>query len=297
MKRNAVMGTILICLMLVWSGVGWSEVMKPQYKETEELMTLVQKAAALIEKEGEKVFPDFEKKGSEWFLGDRYLFALDMKGIRLICPPDPSTDGINILDLRDVDGRPLFQQMINEVSGEKTEGWSHYQWPKPGETEPHWKDTYVKKVKTPSGNDIVIGSGLYDMKMDTLFVVDLVEDATALIARIGREAFPIFHDKTSHYLFRDAYIVVFNNRGINQVLPYEPKKEGTSFYDYKDDTGMLVIQAFIQTAKDHPGGGWVEYRWPKPGETGQSPKISFVKGVTVNGETFVVGCGIYPEKQ
>jgi len=250
----------------------------------------VEKAAAFIEKEGEKGFSEFEKKGGEWFQGESYIFGMDLSGYRVFYPPDPSTDGQYILDLKDVNGKPIMRQMLDRVSG-----WTHYQWPKPGETDPHWKSTYTQKVLSPSGKEYLIGNGRYDMKIDKVFFVDVVNQATDLVKKMGRKAFPIFHDQTGPYLFQDAYIFIYTNQGINQVLPYDPSKEGTSLFDYRDENGKLVIQEFINTAQSNPEGGWVEYQWPKPGETKQLFKISFVKAVTVEGETFIVGCGFYPD--
>jgi signal transduction histidine kinase len=41
------------------------------------------------------------------------------------------------------------------------------------------------------------------------------------------------------------------------------------------------------------GSGWVDYWWPKPGETQPALKVSYVKLAKHGGESFVLGCGVY----
>jgi signal transduction histidine kinase len=71
----------------------------------------------------------------------------------------------------------------------------------------------------------------------------------------------------------------------------------------KDDTGKRFFADFSETAKASQatrdgnayfnGQGWVEYRWPKPGEKTFSPKLSYIKGCLMGGENVYVGAGIY----
>jgi len=52
-------------------------------------------------------------------------------------------------------------------------------------------------------------------------------------------------------------------------------------------------RAFIEKVKAS-GSGWVDYMWPKPGETQPSRKWSYVKAVSVDGAPALVGAGFYP---
>jgi cytochrome c len=71
----------------------------------------------------------------------------------------------------------------------------------------------------------------------------------------------------------------------------------------KDDTGKRFFADFTETAKSsqatrdgntfYNGMGWVEYRWPKPGEKTFSPKLSYIRGCLMGGENVYVGAGIY----
>ncbi len=43
------------------------------------------------------------------------------------------------------------------------------------------------------------------------------------------------------------------------------------------------------------GGGWVDYMFPKPGQTTPSKKWSYVKPVTIDGGQGLIAAGFYPE--
>ncbi len=50
----------------------------------------------------------------------------------------------------------------------------------------------------------------------------------------------------------------------------------------------------IETVKTQ-GSGWIDYMWPKPGESEPSKKMTYVKKVKVGEETFIVGSGFYTD--
>ena len=41
--------------------------------------------------------------------------------------------------------------------------------------------------------------------------------------------------------------------------------------------------------------GWIDYMWPKPGETEPSAKTAYIRKVTVGPDVFYVGAGLYPD--
>lgn len=73
----------------------------------------------------------------------------------------------------------------------------------------------------------------------------------------------------------------------------------------KDDTGKRFFADFTEAAKAskatrngvdyYNGAGWVDYRWPKPGEKTFSAKTSYIKGCLMGDENVYVGAGIYVE--
>jgi hypothetical protein len=63
------------------TGPAHAEQAGPSPQEVNRIESLVTKAAALVESKGKQAaFAEFGKRGSEWWHGDTYLFAYDMKG-------------------------------------------------------------------------------------------------------------------------------------------------------------------------------------------------------------------------
>jgi methyl-accepting chemotaxis protein len=132
---------------------------EPQSAQAKQIKAMVDKAAALVEKKGKDAFPEFKKKGSEWFKGDAYIIVGDMKGNNLVNAAFPKFEGQNTLDLKDVNDKPITQSFIDLLKT-KDSGWVDYMWPKPGETNAAKKFTYLKKAKL--GKDLVfVGAGFY----------------------------------------------------------------------------------------------------------------------------------------
>ena len=68
------------------------------------------------------------------------------------------------------------------------------------------------------------------------------------------------------------------------------KLVGTGVGEMKDPDGFYLFHRFNEVAKDG-GEGFVNYKWPRPGEERPVPKLSYVKGLA--GWGWVIGSGIY----
>lgn len=264
-----------------------------EFPETRDLVALVNDAAELIRDKGEDVFADFREPASRWRSGEKYVFVLDLDG-NMVVHPDPSMEGKNQLELKDIDGRPIIRGLL-DVAGVvpgKPEGWYHYQWPVPGGLLPRWKSSFVRRVSTPSGKNYVVGSGVYNDRMERAFVVDAVKNAVGEIETRGTAAFPLFRDPTGPYLAKDTYIFVLEMNGVELVNPAHPSLEGTNLLDRKDTQGKYVIREFIHTLRNQ-GSGWVDYMWPKPGDSVPTQKSTFVSKAKLGDRNVVVGSGVY----
>jgi len=146
-------GALLICLS------AFAATPEPQSQQAKEIKAMVDRAAALIEKKGKDAFPEFRKKGGEWFKGDTYLFVARMDGITLVNAAFPAEEGQNRLDLKDADGKPFVREIIAMLKKQDS-GWIDYAWPKPGETKPSKKSAYVKKAKLGK-ETVYVGAGIY----------------------------------------------------------------------------------------------------------------------------------------
>ena len=131
----------------------------PTSDKAKQIELLVNKAAAAIDKEGTAAFPKFRKAGSEWWFGETYLFAYDMKLNVLLVAAFPQNEGRNQTGKTDANGK-LYHDEFAKVVRSNGSGWVNYVFPKPGETEPSQKWSYVKAV-TIDGTPGLIGAGFY----------------------------------------------------------------------------------------------------------------------------------------
>lgn len=102
----------------------------------------------------------------------------------------------------------------------------------------------------------------------------------------------------------DNYVFVNDLKG-KTLMHIKPELIGKVLIALKDDTGKRFFADFSETAKSSQatkdtvtyvnGSGWVEYRWPKPGEQAFSQKTSYVKGCLMGTENVYAGAGIYVE--
>ena len=132
----------------------------PDSPESRRVAALVEKAAALVDKQGKAAFTEFRQRGSEWFHDTTYLFAYDMKGNVLLNPAFPQREGTNVAGGKDAAGKPFHDEIIKTAQSAKGAGWVDYMFPKPGQTQPSRKWTYVKRV-TIDGTPGLIGAGFY----------------------------------------------------------------------------------------------------------------------------------------
>ncbi len=264
-----------------------------EHQETRDLVVLVNDATAMIHAKGEAGFAELSVPGSRWRQDDRYIFVLDPQGNMLV-HPDSALQGKNVLDLQDVNGKPIIRGIIDAataVPGKQT-GWYHYEWPVPNGLLPRWKSTYVRQVQAPSGKTYIIGAGMYNDRMERAFVVDTVNDAVGQIEANPEAAFALFRNPKGRFLTKDAYIFVIDPNGVDLVNPAFPSLEGRNLTDLKDTQGKLLIREMMTVAKTK-GSGWVDYMWPKPGESVSTQKSTYVSLARMGDHWVLVGCGVY----
>lgn len=282
---------------VLMSAVGLAaETMAPQYEETVELVSLVDDAVGLVEAEGvESACAQFREAGSRWLGDETYVFVLSAEGKAICHPARPSLEGRYLNELRDPKGRPILASMQREVEA-SGEGWVHYQWPRPGERLFRWKSTYVREATDPDGQQVMVSSGRYQMRVEPFFIVEQVDDAVELIRSAGEDAaFAAFRDPKQGYLFYTAYVFALDEDGVLLVNNGFPENEGKDLSGLADIDGRLFVSEML----DVPVGGssWIHYKWPKPGNERPSAKSSFVRKVDFGGRQLVVGSGVYFEQE
>jgi len=287
---NLVGSFFIVVSILMFSLSLFAEDAEYQYKETEQLVELVNDATILIEEIGEDAFAEFAVQDSKWRHDDKYVFAIDPEGM-VYAHASAALVGTNVIELTDVNGKPFIKWILIEVSGEDSSGWSHYLWNIPGQDEPTWKSTYVQSAIAPSGKKYIAGCGLYNMKMERAFIVDQVNEAADMIEVEGVSAFDVLRDPKSEFIFNSNYVFVLDEEG---TLLVHPEIEGTNLYDAQDVNGKYFIREILEVGRED-GSGWVDYWWSKPGEDKTSSKSSYIRQIEIDGDIFVVGVGVYLE--
>ena len=112
-------------------------------------------------------------------------------------------------------------------------------------------------------------------------------------------------EKIGTMRFCDGNYIFVNDLKGKTLMHIKPALIGKVLIALKDDTGKRFFADFTETAKSsqftlngttyYNGAGWVEYRWPKPGEKTFSAKISYIRGCLMDGQNVYVGAGIYIE--
>lgn len=122
----------------------------------------------------------------------------------------------------------------------------------------------------------------------------LVNKAAALLNSKGKAIFTEFRKKDSEWLHGDTYLYVYDLKGDVLLNAAFPAREGTNITGGKDANGKLFQDEIIATARSK-GSGWVDYMFPKPGQTEPSRKWAFVKAVNMDGVSGLIASGFYPE--
>ncbi|MBF0142836.1 MAG: bacteriohemerythrin [Magnetococcales bacterium] len=83
-----------------------------------------------------------------------------------------------------------------------------------------------------------------------------------------------------------------NDKHPNMVMhPMKPEMDGKDLSDYADPQGKKLFVEMVRVVGEEGGGGFVDYRWTKPGGKEELPKISYVK--LFEPWDWVIGSGIY----
>jgi signal transduction histidine kinase len=130
-------------------------------------------------------------------------------------------------------------------------------------------------------------------------VVEAVNEAATLLETKGEAGLA----NVGKLRFCDGnYVFVNDFKGIN-LMHIRTHLIGKKLSGLRDDKGKRFFVEFATMAKTsmnskmgeryYNGTGWVEYRWPKPGEKTFSPKLTYIRGCLMGKKNVYLGAGIY----
>jgi len=146
----------------------------------------------------------------------------------------------------------------------------------------------------PASSLLKNGSG--EIAIQKRFLELRLQTAADLIEREGEAAFYEFREEGSSWYYGDFYIFVGSLAGTLEVYPPESGREGEALEELTDSEGNALGAQFLKIAREGNGEGWLEYTYPKAGNSGPSKKYTFIKRVSGKEQTYFVGSGFYPEE-
>ncbi len=265
------------------------------YEETRQLVRLVESAAARVEAAGEQAFVEFGAPGSRWFNDQRYFFVYDASGVCVFHPVSPHLVGRDLSGFRDFFGKPVIKRMTELAARPEPAAadWFFYLWEEGTQFFPMWKSSYVRRAVAPSGRVLIVGSGVYNLRVEREFVRRQVDAAAELLTAEGRaSAFAAFNDLSSRFVFINTYIFVLDTDGRALVDPAFPSLGGRSLRGFRDSVGHLVVEEMIEKLRA-ADEAWVQYKWPLPGSRTPSRKVAYIRKVRLSDGELIVGSDFF----
>jgi cytochrome c len=149
---------IFVMLGMTFSQAVFAQDQPPSTAEAKRIEALVNKAAGIVDAKGKAALSEFRTRGSEWWSGDIYVFAYAPEGTVLLNPAFPAREGRAYHGEKDKKGKAFHDELLKTVQTNGS-GWVDYWLPKPGQTEPSHKWSYVKAVKTEGV--ALVGAGFF----------------------------------------------------------------------------------------------------------------------------------------
>ena len=123
----------------------------------QEVQAFVERAVAHIRDVGrERAFADFNSPGGGFVDGELYVYCDAADGTVIAHGGNPRLVGINLLGVRDPDGK-LPNVEMRRIAFTQGNGWLEFRWPNPATNRIELKDAYVLKVD----DNTMCGSGYY----------------------------------------------------------------------------------------------------------------------------------------
>jgi cytochrome c len=143
----------ILLLILFAIGITCSAAVAAERATPDEAKTLAEKAAEYLKANGpDKSFPVFQAKDGGFQDRDLYVTVADTKGVMLANGAMPALIGKNLIDLKDVEGKPFEREIV----AIKDAAWVEFKWRNPMSNTVELKRTYQIRV-----GDYIVGVGAY----------------------------------------------------------------------------------------------------------------------------------------
>ena len=264
----------------------------------------------------------FRQEGGRWKHADIYLSLVATDGVMLFHGANPSLDGRDLIDLEDVNGVKIIQELIAAAAAGG--GFVDYYFDNPaidengdgdllGDPIGSPKISYAIPVVDPiTGMEFLLTAGFYPVTARAVVDKETLK-AFVEAAKEYVKSFPFseqikeeFRQEGGRWRHADIYLSLGNADGVLLFHGANPSLDGRDLIDLEDVNGVKIIQELIAVAA--AGGGFVEYYFDNPaidengdgdllGDPIGSPKITYAIPVTdpQTGMEFILTAGFYPQ--
>ncbi len=130
---------------------------KAERATADEAVALVKKAKAYIKDHGkEKAFAEFSDPKGAWVDRDLYITVYDLTGTCLAHGFNPKLIGKNMIDMKDVDGKPFVKERQDKAQTQDA-FWIDYKY-----VNPLTKTIEKKRMYTEKAGDVLVCAGVYE---------------------------------------------------------------------------------------------------------------------------------------
>lgn len=247
---------------------------------------LLERAVARYRADGNGAFAAFSRAG-EFLSRDLYVYVVGLDGImKASGGPSFTLLDRNIADLKDADGRPFIQEMLD---GARTGGAGtvRYRWLNPQYGKVIQKTTYYEAV-----GDVVIAVGYYDANSTPEQAQSMLWRAIHELKQAPDVAIRRFNDLNGGFIQDDLYVFVIEMDGQRmRANGARPRLIGKPVGDLRDPAGKLFVQEMMRLSGEQDVAA-VDYQWLNPVTRKTENKTSYVKRV----DGYLVGVGAYTKQ-
>lgn len=269
-----------------------SDLGRYDYRDTRQLVALVERAAALIEDNGEKAFEVFQQNPGEWSLdGNSYLYVYDMNGFNLFHGGYPGLKGKNLSDFTDLLGKKPVMMIVEQLQNHQDDnphGWMHYLWVQPGALDVAWKSSCNFAVTMPDGRRVYVGSGIDKPLQEREFYRIIVDQAVKHLERDGKAALAELNAPEGLFTIHDQGLFVIDREGSAIIDPGLDLEMPRNFFDYQDLTGRKPLLELSKQLLANDKGWVITLHRDKAGSKPIKKGIYGRRG-KVDGEDLIVG--------
>lgn len=150
--RNALNYLILIFLTCLAGSCLATDLASPK-----EAQAMVNKAIAYMKKNGlEKTLNEVNNPNGIFIDRDLYVSVIDVGGKVLAHGVNRKLIGVDLTQIKDMDGKPIFKDAIAHLAEKNGTTWVDYKWPNPVTKALESKTTYIARLE-----DIMFLCGAY----------------------------------------------------------------------------------------------------------------------------------------